>query len=128
MLHQTEKLPEFRVEYRNSKNHYNETKVALLIEGRPLATLVPLMLHMISVVPDDWRHKFMGTNESLAHMNSSASIRHYVDIGKLDLIPIPPNMTINDGETTSQFLTTLYLYETVIAPAEFLFLWQTDST
>lgn len=42
---------------------FNETKVALLIENRPNPILAPLMLHFMSVVPPDWRFRFMGSPE-----------------------------------------------------------------
>jgi hypothetical protein len=127
MLHQTNHLPDVDVTFK-PQNQFNTSKLALNIEGRPLANLVPLTLHMISVVPQDWKHMFLGTNESIAHMNASNEIRWHVESGRLELKLIPENMTkMVDGETTSQFLTTLYLYEEVIKPAEHLLLWQTDS-
>lgn len=128
MLQTTQKFPEVTVKYSSDVDSpYNSSKLALLIEGRPIETTVPLMLHMISVVPHDWKHMFMGTKESVAALNTSAAIRNFVKTGKLNLTFIPENMTINNGETTSQFLTTPYLYETLLHPAEHLLLWQTDS-
>lgn len=101
--------------------------MALLIENRPNPILAPLMLHFMSVVPPEWRFRFMGSPASLALVNSSSAIRAAVDIGKLDLTPIPSNMTTNSQEEISQFLTTLWLYETVLQPAEHLLVYQTDS-
>ena len=121
-------LPEFpslTVDYGISS--YNDSKVALLIENRPLGILAPLMLHMISVVPPDWRFRFMGSEESVAHLNRSAAIRRRVGIGKLDLTYIPSNMSVSGHEQISQFLTNYWIYETVLQPAEFLLVFQTDS-
>jgi hypothetical protein len=81
----------------------------------------------MSVVPPEWKFRFMGSEESVAYINTSASIRHQVEIGKLDLTYIPPNMTTGSQEEISRFLTTLWLYETVLQPAEFLLVFQTDS-
>ena len=106
---------------------YNVSKVALLIENRPYAFLAPLMLHFISVVPPDWRFRFMGSEESVASINQSVAIRHQVDIGKLDLTYIPPNMSVASTEYISRFLTNLWLYETVLQPAEWLLVFQSDS-
>ena len=103
------------------------SKVALLIENRPYAFLAPLMLHFISVVPPDWRFRFMGSEESVASINQSVAIRHQVDIGKLDLTYIPPNMSVASTEYISRFLTNLWLYETVLQPAEWLLVFQSDS-
>ena len=106
---------------------YNVSKVALLIENRPYPFLAPLMLHFISVVPPDWRFRFMGSEESVASINESVAIRHQVDIGKLDLTYIPSNMSVASTEFISRFLTNLWLYETVLQPAEWLLVFQSDS-
>ena len=106
---------------------FNESKVALLIENRPFPILAPLMLHFISVVPPDWRFRFMGSVESVEAINSSIAIREQVKAGKLDLTFIPSNMTTGSQEEISRFLTTRWLYEVVLQPAEWLLVFQTDS-
>jgi hypothetical protein len=106
---------------------YNASKVALLIENRSFPMLAPLMLHFISVVPPDWRFRFMGSTESVAHINQSVAIREQVSAGKLDLTYIPSNMSTAGQEQISQFLTNLWVYETVLKPAEWLLVFQTDS-
>ncbi|KAH8821631.1 hypothetical protein F5884DRAFT_768520 [Xylogone sp. PMI_703] len=125
------KLPKVTIDYNGSKSPppspYNVSKVALLIENRANPILAPLMLHFISVVPPDWRFRFMGSEESVALVNASAAIRHQVDIGKLDLTFIPSNMSTAGQEMISRFLTTLWIYETVLQPAEWLLMFQTDS-
>ncbi|KAG9246133.1 hypothetical protein BJ878DRAFT_311190 [Calycina marina] len=106
---------------------YNVSKVALLIENRPNPILAPLMLHFMSVVPPDWRFRFMGSPESVKAVNASRAVRDAVAIGKLDLTYIPSNMTTGSQEEISRFLTTLWLYEVVLQPAEWLLVFQTDS-
>lgn len=69
----------------------------------------------------------MGSDESLAYINSSKAIQYQVSIGKLDLTYIPKNMSVSGQEQISQFLTTLWIYDTVLHPAENLLLFQTDS-
>lgn len=119
-------VPEIWLEY--NKPQYNETKVALLIENRASGILAPLILHMMSVVPPDWRFRFMGSDESVKSVNNSAAIQRQVAAGKLDLTYIPSNMSVIGQEAISQFLTNLWLYETVLHPAEHLLVFQTDST
>lgn len=119
-------IPDVWLDYH--KPLYNETKVALLIENRPDGKLAPMILHMMSVVPPDWKFRFMGSNESVALVNNSAAIQRQVAVGKLDLTYIPSNMSVIGGEAISQFLTTLWLYDTVLQPAEHLLVFQTDST
>ncbi|KAK0722402.1 hypothetical protein B0T26DRAFT_811204 [Lasiosphaeria miniovina] len=122
-------LPSVSLEYHYERQatKFNESKVALLIENRPNPILAPLMLHFMSVVPPDWRFRFMGSVDSVAHMNNSVAIREQVAAGKLDLTYIPTNMTTGSQEEISRFLTTLWLYEVVLQPAEWLLVFQTDS-
>ncbi|KAL7798294.1 hypothetical protein V8C37DRAFT_418674 [Trichoderma ceciliae] len=122
-------MPHITFEYQDKQrlSPYNASKVALLVENRPSAILAPLMLHFISVVPPDWHFRFMGSPLSVASINRSVAIRHQVAAGKLDLTYIPENMSTNGQEEISQFLTTLWLYEAVLRPAEWLLVFQTDS-
>ncbi|KAJ3529691.1 hypothetical protein NM208_g9645 [Fusarium decemcellulare] len=106
---------------------FDPSKVALLVESRPLSILAPLLLHFISVIPPDWHFRFMGSPESLAAINASFAIRQHVLDGKLDLTLIPSNMSTQGQEMISRFFTTLWLYETVLQPAEWLLVFQTDS-
>jgi hypothetical protein len=128
-LPQLPQLPSLRLDYGSDGPHspYNASKVALLIENRVNPILSPLIMHFMSVVPNDWRFQFMGSNESVAFVNQSRAIRDAVDKGKLDLTYIPDNMTTGSQEEISRFLTTLWLYETVLQPAEWLLVFQTDS-
>ncbi|KAK3937244.1 hypothetical protein QBC46DRAFT_267939 [Diplogelasinospora grovesii] len=123
------RLPTVSLEYQYQKqaSKFNESKVALLIENRPNPILAPLMLHFISVVPPDWRFRFMGSPESVEFLNKSVAIQEQVRAGKLDLTYIPSNMTTGSQEEISRFLTTLWLYEVVLQPAEWLLVFQTDS-
>lgn len=121
-------VPKVSLQYASEqRTPFNESKVALLIENRVNPILAPLMLHFISVVPPDWRFRFMGSVESVEHLNKSVAIREQVNIGKLDLTYIPSNMSVSSQEEISRFLTTMWLYETVLAPAEWLLIFQTDS-
>jgi hypothetical protein len=122
------RLPSLSLEYGTTvEAPYNVSKVALLIENRVNPILAPLMLHFMSVVPPDWRFRFMGSLESVEYLNSSRAIRNHVASGKLDLTYIPANMTTGSQEEISRFLTTLWLYDTVLQPAEWLLVFQTDS-
>ncbi|KAI0533481.1 hypothetical protein GGR58DRAFT_516882 [Xylaria digitata] len=106
---------------------FNASKVALLIESRALPILAPLLLHFISVVPPDWRFRFMGSPQSVESVNSSHAVRSQVESGKLDLGLIPSNMSTDGQEMISRFLTNLWLYQTVLRPTEWLLIFQTDS-
>ncbi len=122
------RLPSVSLDYGSpDTSPYNASKVALLIENRVNPILAPLMLHFMSVVPPDWRFRFMGSLESVEYLNTSRAIRNHVASGKLDLTYIPANMTTGSQEKISRFLTNLWVYETVLQPAEWLLIFQTDS-
>ncbi|GAB1320515.1 hypothetical protein MFIFM68171_10725 [Madurella fahalii] len=133
LLSRTTRIPvpsvslQYRTQLALQSSKLNASKLALLIEDRPQPILAPLMLHFISVVPPDWKFRFMGSPRSLAHINQSVAIREQVARGKLDLAPIPANLSTGSQEAISGFLTTLWLYETLLAPAEWLLVFQTDS-
>src|SRR5690606_31311584 len=59
----------------------NYSKMALLVEDRPIPHMTALLLHMISVVPPDWPFLFLGSDNSISFLNSSSGIRHHVKIG-----------------------------------------------
>ncbi|QSZ35598.1 hypothetical protein DSL72_008468 [Monilinia vaccinii-corymbosi] len=124
-------LPKVTLDYggpvRPPRPQFNASKVALIIENRPDPILAPLVLHYMSVVPPDWRFRLIGSTESVALINSSRAIREQVESGKLDLTYIPANMSTSSQEEISRFLTTLWIYETVLQPAEWLLVFQTDS-
>lgn len=105
---------------------YNETKLALLIENRSQPHLTPLLLHFMSVVPPEWPFLFMGSNESITHIRRSAPIREYISNGKLSVQLIPENMPVDNQESLSRTMTRLDFYE-MLLPAEWLFIFQTDS-
>lgn len=85
------------------------------------------MLHFMYSLPPDWRFHFMGSEISVAAVNKSAAIREHVRAGKLYMTYLPSNMSTVGQEMLSRFLTTLWLYETVLQPAELLLVFQSDS-
>lgn len=122
-------LPSVTVTYPTTTNQrpFNDSKLAFLVENRPLPMLAPLLLHFMAVVPPDWRFRFMGSQESVRAVRASKAIRHQVEAGKLDVGFIPRNMSTGGQEEISRFLTTLWLYETVLRPAEWVLVFQSDS-
>ncbi|PHH77615.1 hypothetical protein CDD82_3444 [Ophiocordyceps australis] len=105
----------------------NASKLALLIENRPLPVLAPLLLHFVAVLPPDWRFLFLGSDASLALLNASAPVRRRLGSGKLTLAPIPLNTSTAGPEMVSRFLTDPWLYRVAAAPARWLLIFQTDS-
>lgn len=69
----------------------------------------------------------MGSETSVRFINESKAIQHQVEIGKLRLTYIPENLTTNGQEEINQFFTTLWVYEELMKPAEWVLVFQTDS-
>lgn len=111
----------------NEPRALNVSKLAFLVEDRPLPHLVPLLLHFISILPADWPFLFMGSNTSISAIQHSASAKSYISTGKLRLANIPTNMSTSNQEMISRFFTTAWVYESLLAPAEWLLVFQTDS-
>lgn len=108
---------------------FDRTRVALLMENRPLPYLVPLLIHFMAVVPSEWSFRFMGSEESLALLESNPMIRRYMTQEKLfiDLIPYDVVENINSYKKVNHLLTRPWLYEEWLWPAKWLFLFQDDS-
>ncbi|KAG9237499.1 hypothetical protein BJ875DRAFT_148823 [Amylocarpus encephaloides] len=106
---------------------YDPTKVAFLVETRPLPHLPALFAHMTSVIPSEWTFRFMGTLEVIEFMRSYPLLLRLEKAGKLTFLDLPSNYTLEDRQTISQMFTDDHLYRDILAPAEHLLVFQPDS-
>ena len=122
-------LPSIKVEWTNHdpRDAYNSSKVALLIEPRPLPHLVPQILHMISVVPPDWRFLFIGSEESVVSVERAYATKYQQVIGKLDLMVLPPPWKIASKEHVYRTLTDLRFYDEFLPGVEWILKYESDS-
>jgi hypothetical protein len=111
----------------NSKAQFNSSKVALLIEGRPIPHLVPQLLHMISVIPPDWRFKFIGTNKSVMSVSRSFATQYQVLSGKLDLVVLPKPWHVDSKEDVYRLLTDIRFYNEHLSEVEWMLKFESDS-
>src|SRR3569833_655729 len=84
-----QKVPKIKVDWNPVKDPraaYNQSKTALKIDPRPLPQLVPQILHMITVVPHDWRFVFIGYRKSVVSMERAFDVKHHQVIGKVELL------------------------------------------
>ncbi|KAI9851002.1 MAG: hypothetical protein M1838_004694 [Thelocarpon superellum] len=119
-------LPSVRVDFHPSRSPYNESKLGLMVDSRPLPQLAPLLLHMMSVAGPDWRFLFLGSNESVALVNTSFAVRQQLEAGRLSLREMPEENVTTSQEQYSQLFTNLAFYESLL-PAEFLWVFHADS-
>jgi len=106
---------------------YDPSKLAFLVETRPIPHLPALFSHMVSVTPPEWRFMFMGSPEAIAFMRASFRISTLEKSKKLEITELPSNYTLDNRESISQMFTDPYLYSTLLAPAEHLLVFQPDS-
>lgn len=126
-----QKIPSIKVDWpthgHNPRDAYNASKLALLIEPRPLTHLVPHILHMMAVVPPDWRFLFIGTEESVAQVGRAYSTQYQQVIGKLDLMVLPEPWKIDTRELVWRTLTDPRFYDEFLPGVEWLLKYESDS-
>ncbi|KAK8092083.1 hypothetical protein PG997_002444 [Apiospora hydei] len=128
-----QKIPSVKIDWHPNQNdddlrrNYNTSKLALLIEPRPLPHLVPQILHMITVVPPDWRFLFIGSNKSAISVGRSFATKHQQAIGKLDLMVLPEPWEIDSKEKVHRLLTDKRFYDEFLPGVEWILKYEYDS-
>lgn len=124
------KIPNIKLDWQPPNTplaHYNASKVALLIEPRPISHLVPQILHMIAVVPPDWRFLFIGSPQSVFAVGQTVATKHHQAIGKLNLMVLPDLWAGNGMEDVSRMLTDVRFYDEFLPGVEWLLKYEQDS-
>ncbi|KAK7751304.1 hypothetical protein SLS62_006710 [Diatrype stigma] len=127
-----QRIPEVKIDWHptvtdDPRSQYNGSKLALLIEPRPLPHLVPQILHMISVVPPDWRFLFIGSNVSVVSVGRSWATKHQQKIGKLDLLVLPEPWEVSSKEMVHRVLTDVRFYDEFLPGVEWILKYESDS-
>lgn len=123
-------LPAVKVDWHptfDPKKQYNSSKVAVMIEGRPIPHLVPQLLHMMSVVPPDWRFMFIGSNMSVVSVSRSFATQYHEANGKLDLVVLPKPWSIDSKEDVYRLLTDIRFYNEFLPEVEWMLKFESDS-
>lgn len=89
--------------------------------------LVPQLLHMISVVPPDWRFLFIGSPSSVTMVGRSIPVKHQQIVGKLDLMVLPEPWDISSKEMVYRTLTDMRFYDEFLPGVEWLLKYEYDS-
>ncbi|KAF4469948.1 hypothetical protein FALBO_3150 [Fusarium albosuccineum] len=106
---------------------YNTSKLALLIEPRPKPHLVPLILHMMSVVPQDWRFLMIGSDRSIAMVEQAHAIQYQQKRGKIDLVVLPQPWAIQNKENVSRLLADARFYDVVLSGVDWMLKYESES-
>jgi hypothetical protein len=124
-------LPTVGVDWKNQdydpRVQYDQTKVALMIESRPLPHLVPQLLHMMAVVPPEWRFVFIGSNNSALAVSRSFITQYHVANGKLDIVIPPEPWKVDQKEDVWKLMTNPQFYDEFLPGVEHLFKFESDS-
>lgn len=110
-----------------TRTQYNSSKLALLIEPRPLPQLVPLILHMISVVPPDWRFLVIGSQDSKFSVGRAHAIKWQQALGKLDLVELPHPWAVQSTEDVFRLMTDVRFYDQFLPGVEWVLKYEHDS-
>ncbi|KAJ3158440.1 hypothetical protein HDU86_002909 [Geranomyces michiganensis] len=108
-------------------HHLNNTKIALLIELRPMRTLIPILLHYMATLPEDWPFMLMHSAEVEPLLARSAAIKRYIKSGKLRPLLLSPEVKLANAADVSEFLTQKSTWALLPAPAEHIFFFQLDA-
>jgi len=125
-----EKIPSIKIDFHPNKDPrtaYNSSKLAMIIEARPIPHLVPQLHHMMTVVPPDWRFLFIGSNQSVSAVGRAFGTKYQQAAGKLDLMIVPEPWSIEDKEHVWRMLTDMRFYDELLPGVEWLLKFESDS-
>lgn len=115
-------------------SRYSASKTAIYIETRHhIHHITPLLLHMMEVVPPEWRFVFLGSEETTARVNTSGPVKRYQEWGKLRVGTIERwvrawgKEDVGIDELHSRLLTNSTFYETELKGTEHLLVFHSDS-
>lgn len=124
------KLPTIKVDWAvdpNPRLNYDPRKLALIVEPRPLPHLTPHLLHMMSVVPPDWRFLLVGSPRSVLSVSRAPAILHRQMTGKLDLMVLPEPWGIDGKEDVYRLMTDQRFYDEFLPGVEWILKFESDA-
>ena len=101
-------------------------KAAVIIEGRTLPNLIPLILHFSSVLGPEWPIKVLHMAKNRNQFFRSPAFQRQTSSGHITLQQLPSNVSFTSRDAVSKFLTQPWLYHN-LAPYEHILLFQSDS-
>ncbi|KAL9604107.1 MAG: hypothetical protein Q9219_000695 [cf. Caloplaca sp. 3 TL-2023] len=108
-------------------NHVPDpTKIATIVETRPLANLIPLILVFHSVLGAQWPIRIFHSPQNAPLFQKSLHIQRMVENRQIDLQMLPSDLNFTTHEPVSAFFATPWLWER-LAPATHVLLFQADS-
>ncbi|KAJ3280398.1 hypothetical protein HK104_000703 [Borealophlyctis nickersoniae] len=100
-------------------------KVAIIIEPRPVANLVPIILHFESILAPDWHfHIFHSPANTHLLLNSRGLDIHF-RAGRITMTVLPYEVKIDSGPSLSYLLTKPWFWEQI--EQEYVLFFQADT-
>lgn len=116
-----------------AKNHTIKTaeiatskKVAVIIETRESAAIIPLILHFSAVLGPDWPIVIYTSTENFGSFSTSEALLRHQHSGRVVIRSLADGLYFPNWDSVSNFLTTPWMW-TDLAPAEYLLIFQADS-
>ncbi|KAL8676608.1 MAG: hypothetical protein Q9186_006893 [Xanthomendoza sp. 1 TL-2023] len=109
-----------------SRQPSNLTKVASIIEDRPLATLVPLILTFSFALGPDWPIRVFHGSRNVALLKTSPPIQRLIESGGISLHLLPAGIDRSTSGSISAFLTAPWYWKQ-LAPAQHVLMVQVDT-
>ncbi|KAJ3024255.1 hypothetical protein HKX48_003080 [Thoreauomyces humboldtii] len=102
--------------------------IAAIVDGRPMANLLPSVIHFSAVLGEDWPiHIFKGPDNT-EMLNSSPAIQKLLATGGIVLHDIPSWARFNDHMQVSEFYAqTPWFWEQIAPYADNVLMFQLDS-
>ena len=91
------------------------------------------MLHMMEVIPPEWRFVFLGTEKTASRVNTSSPVKRYQEWGKLRVGTVESwarvwgKEDVGIDELHSRLLTNSSFYETELKGTEHLLVFHSDA-
>ena len=68
---------------------------------------------MISVVPEDWKFQFVGSEASIQFLNKSLGVQRHEARGKLEMVVLPNTWSVKGQEPLSRTMTDIEFWKWV---------------
>ncbi|KAI9105478.1 hypothetical protein DFS34DRAFT_690003 [Phlyctochytrium arcticum] len=104
---------------------FSNEKIAVLLELRRLPVMVPMLLHYMAAISDDWPFRVFHSKENSDLLTKNLALQRYIKSGKLTFQEVPEGTVIRNGPDVSHFLTRRWIWEQF--QAESIFFFQLDA-
>jgi hypothetical protein len=107
-------------------NISTSNKVAVIMETRKTAAVIPLIMHFSAVLGPDWPIVIYTSDENFGSFSTSKALARHQKAGRIIIRPLAEGLYFPNWDSVTAFLTTPWLWNQ-LAPAEHILIFQADS-